>query len=408
MKRSIVSIICTILLLPSLAWAQFIGTPSGSGLPAGGTVNDCILNTAPGTGTWQACPGAAGGDAVSVDSVAVVDPNFDSAGDIDFVNTANVVTANVKTDSVALGTDTTGGYAASTTEGGPATTATALAANGANCAAGQYPLGVDAAGAVESCTVAAGSGTVTNTGGNLTANSVVLGAGTVDTKVVAGILTDGVSKVTVGVAGTSVGSVDFKNATSGTITMAPVTGALGTITLSLPASTGTVALTNGNVATATALAGNPTDCAANQFANAIAASGNLTCGAIADADVPDTITVSSYLPLAGGTMTGLLTTDNLGAEFTEGDVNPTCAAGNYNIFADTSEAKLKKCTNGVASDLDTTGAGIGGTVGTTDNAIPRADGTGGSTLQTSGCTINDSDKLTCPGGFVAGAAGGRS
>lgn len=36
---------------------------------------------------------------------------------------------------------------------GPATTATALAANGANCSAGSAPLGVDAAGAVESCFV---------------------------------------------------------------------------------------------------------------------------------------------------------------------------------------------------------------------------------------------------------------
>lgn len=35
---------------------------------------------------------------------------------------------------------------------GNAATATALAANGANCAAGSYPLGVDASGAVESCT----------------------------------------------------------------------------------------------------------------------------------------------------------------------------------------------------------------------------------------------------------------
>jgi len=33
-----------------------------------------------------------------------------------------------------------------------AATATALVANGANCSAGQYPLGVDASGAVESCT----------------------------------------------------------------------------------------------------------------------------------------------------------------------------------------------------------------------------------------------------------------
>ena len=53
--------------------------------------------------------------------------------------------------------------------------------------------------------------------------------------------------------------------------------------------------------TATALAANPTDCAATQFASAIAASGNLTCaqpnftdlaGAATDGQVPDTITIS--------------------------------------------------------------------------------------------------------------------
>lgn len=41
---------------------------------------------------------------------------------------------------------------------GNAATATALAANGANCSAGNYPLGVDASGAVESCTAAGGGG----------------------------------------------------------------------------------------------------------------------------------------------------------------------------------------------------------------------------------------------------------
>lgn len=43
-----------------------------------------------------------------------------------------------------------------TTITGNAGTATALAANGANCSAGQYPLGVDASGAVESCTAGGG------------------------------------------------------------------------------------------------------------------------------------------------------------------------------------------------------------------------------------------------------------
>jgi len=43
-----------------------------------------------------------------------------------------------------------------------------------------------------------------------------------------------------GVAGSTVGTIGFQNATSGTITLSPVTGALGTVTLSLPAATDTL------------------------------------------------------------------------------------------------------------------------------------------------------------------------
>ncbi len=52
------------------------------------------------------------------------------------------------------------GSSGSTT--GNAATATALAANGTNCSAGSYPLGVDASGNSESCTAAA-TGTITGT-----------------------------------------------------------------------------------------------------------------------------------------------------------------------------------------------------------------------------------------------------
>lgn len=85
-----------------------------------------------------------------------------------------------------------------------------------------------------------GSGTVTNTG-TLTANRVILGNGGVDVTTVAGIATNGTSQLQLGVAGTSVGSVQFANATSGTITLQPVTGALGTVTISMPATTTTLA-----------------------------------------------------------------------------------------------------------------------------------------------------------------------
>src|SRR6185295_15041498 len=48
-------------------------------------------------------------------------------------------------------------------------------------------------------------------------------------------------KVTLGVAGTSVGAVAMNNATSGSITLQPATGALGATTLTLPSGTDTVA-----------------------------------------------------------------------------------------------------------------------------------------------------------------------
>ena len=86
-----------------------------------------------------------------------------------------------------------------------------------------------------------GAGTVTNTG-TLTANAVVIGNGTVDVKVVAGITTDGASILNLGVAGSSVGGVAFANATSGSITLNPATGALGSAVLTLPAVTDTVAV----------------------------------------------------------------------------------------------------------------------------------------------------------------------
>jgi len=62
-------------------------------------------------------------------------------------------------------------------------TATALAANGANCVAGSYPLGVDASGAVEGCTVAGGGGGWTDgvNGVIVSLTGDKVGVGTTDT-----------------------------------------------------------------------------------------------------------------------------------------------------------------------------------------------------------------------------------
>ncbi len=85
-----------------------------------------------------------------------------------------------------------------------------------------------------------------------------------------------------------------------------------------------------------------------------------TSEVVSDPEVEDTITVTNYLLLAGGTLTGQLVTDNLGIEFTESDTNPTCAGvGDFSIYADDSENVIKKCQDGVLTDLDTAGAVAG-------------------------------------------------
>ncbi len=130
---------------------------------------------------------------------------------------------------------------------------------------------------------------------------------------------------------------------------------------------------------------NPADCGAHQFATTIAINGDLGCAALTDNDIPDTITASNYLLLTGGTLSGQLITSNLGIEFTESDTNPTCSSGNYTIYADLSEAKFKKCTNGVASDLDTTGSSGSSPGGSALSLQYQADATtfGGVTLNVS-------------------------
>ena len=92
--------------------------------------------------------------------------------------------------------------------------------------------------------------TVTATGGSLTANSVVLGAGTTDTKVVAGIVTDGSRRISLGVQTSLVGQLEFFNATSGSIVLQPETGALSTGVITIPTEPSGIMATRGWVATA--------------------------------------------------------------------------------------------------------------------------------------------------------------
>lgn len=95
-------------------------------------------------------------------------------------NCAGNPTLSIATNPTLLGT-TTGTFSGNLTGAvtGNASTATALAANGANCAAGQAPLGVNASGAVESCTdyqeEPASNGMVAKTAANTSAARTITG-----------------------------------------------------------------------------------------------------------------------------------------------------------------------------------------------------------------------------------------
>lgn len=85
------------------------------------------------------------------------------------------------------------------------------------------------------------SGTVTNLTGTASINiNGTVGATTPSTGVFTTLVAGSTTSLLLGTAGSAVGNIGFRNATSGTITLAPVTGALGTVTLSLPAITDTL------------------------------------------------------------------------------------------------------------------------------------------------------------------------
>lgn len=87
------------------------------------------------------------------------------------------------------------------------------------------------------------SGTVTNLTGTASINiNGTVGATTPSTGVFTTLVARSTTSLLLGTAGSAVGNIGFRNATSGTITLAPVAGALGTVTLTLPAATDTVAV----------------------------------------------------------------------------------------------------------------------------------------------------------------------
>ena len=170
---------------PSGTGGAVTSVTAGSGLTGGTitTTGTIAIGTAGVTNAMLANPSATvtAGSGLTGGGTLTLGSSVSLAVDSASANTANKIVTRDASGNFAAGTITAGGFSGPLTGNvtgavtGNASTATALAANGTNCSAGSYPLGVDANGNAESCTAAA-TGTVTSVGLSLPSSIFATGS----------------------------------------------------------------------------------------------------------------------------------------------------------------------------------------------------------------------------------------
>lgn len=188
---------------------------------------------------------------------------------------------------------------------------------------------------------------------------------------------------------------------------------VGTKTITLPNASGTLALTSSNVATATALAANPTDCSAGNFPLGVDASGNAeNCTAA----VPTSRTITAGTGLSGGgdlsadrTLSISITpANNGGAVALQATTPGTAQTGNANLsgtfiagaFSGPLTGDVTGNASGTAGGLS--GTALSGDVTNSGNAVTLATvnsnvGSFGSATAAPSFTVNAKGLITAAG-----------
>ena len=179
------------------------------------------------------------------------------------------------------------------------------------------------------------------------------------------------------------------------LTGANVTGTVANAT--------TAATTSGNAATATALAADPTDCAANTYATAIAASGNLTCAGVTDSALSANVTLqgntfngaSQLVQTTAGGILPVLSGANLtslnGSSISSGTVTDARLSAAVSLLGQTiSNAELENSSLTITAGSGLSGGGLislGGTTTLTNSGVLSVTGTANQ-ITVSGSTGN--------------------